>query len=131
MKYIKSPKEYMADINKFIFKLRLHFKEFIENIKMENDETKEAFDLLLKESRGQLWDENGEKRNLSKDEMDKVKEQAGDIFKFIGLTSLSILPGGTLVFILLKVFKQEDKILPSSFLNEEQKQKRLDRKKDS
>ena len=62
------------------------------------------------------------------DEKNQVKEQAGDIFKVIGLTSLSILPGGTLVFILLKVFKQEDKILPSSFLTEEQKIKKLDKK---
>ncbi len=127
MRYLKSVKS----LNKIIDKFKSRFNDFIEKLHNEGRETKEIFDIVLKESRGQLLDENGEKRNLSKDEMDKVKEQAGDIFKFIGLTSLSILPGGTLVFILLKVFKQEDKILPSSFLNEEQKQKRLDRKKDS
>jgi len=33
----------------------------------------------------------------------------------VGLTSLTILPGGALVFILLKVFKLNDHILPSSF----------------
>jgi hypothetical protein len=115
MKYIKSPKEYMADINKFIFKLRLHFREFVENIKNENDETKEAFDLLLKESRGQLLDENGNVRDLTPQEKEQIREQAVDVLRVIGLTSLTLLPGGTLVFILLRVFKLNDHILPSSF----------------
>ena len=115
MKYIKSPKEYMADINKFIFKLRLHFKEFIENIKMENDETKEAFDLLLKESRGQLLDSDGNVRDLTPQEKEQIREQAVDVLRVIGLTSLTLLPGGTLVFVLLRVFKLNDHILPSSF----------------
>jgi hypothetical protein len=115
MRYIKSPKEYMADINKFIFKLRLHFREFVENIKNENDETKEAFDLLLKESRGQLLDENGNVRDLTPQEKEQIREQAVDVLRVIGLTSLTLLPGGTLVFILLRVFKLNDHILPSSF----------------
>lgn len=115
MKYIKSPKEYMADINKFIFKLRLHFKEFIENIKNENDETKEAFDLLLKESRGQLLDSDGNVRDLTTKEKEQIREQAVDVLRVIGLTSLTLLPGGTLVFVLLRVFKLNDHILPSSF----------------
>lgn len=115
MKYIKSPKEYMADINKFIFKLRLHFRDFVENIKNENDETKEAFDLLLKESRGQLLDDNGNVRDLTLQEKEQIREQAVDVLRVIGLTSLTLLPGGTLVFILLRVFKLNDHILPSSF----------------
>ena len=115
MKYIKSSKEYMADINKFIFKLRLHFKEFIENIKNENDETKEAFDLLLKESRGQLLDSDGNVRDLTIKEKEQIREQAVDVLRVIGLTSLTLLPGGTLVFVLLRVFKLNDHILPSSF----------------
>jgi hypothetical protein len=127
MKYLKSVK----GLNKLVNKLKSQFDEFMDKLQKEGRETKEVFDLVLKESRGELLDENGNKRKLTNDEKNQVKEQAGDIFKVIGLTSLSILPGGTLVFILLKVFKQEDKILPSSFLSEEQKQKKLDRKKDS
>jgi hypothetical protein len=127
MKYLKSVK----GLNKLVNKLKSRFDEFMDKLQKEGRETKEVFDLVLKESRGELLDENGNKRKLTNDEKNQVKEQAGDIFKVIGLTSLSILPGGTLVFILLKVFKQEDKILPSSFLSEEQKQKKLDRKKDS
>jgi len=115
MKYIKSPKEYMSDINKFILKLKVNFKEFIENIKNENDETKEAFDLLLKESRGQLLDSDGNVRDLTPQEKEQIREQAVDVLRVIGLTSLTLLPGGTLVFVLLRVFKLNDHILPSSF----------------
>jgi hypothetical protein len=131
MRHLKRGKDFMNDVNLFVNKLKSRFDEFMDKLQKEGRETKEVFDLVLKESRGELLDENGNKRKLTNDEKNQVKEQAGDIFKVIGLTSLSILPGGTLVFILLKVFKQEDKILPSSFLSEEQKQKKLDRKKDS
>lgn len=115
MKYIKSTKEYMSDINKFILKLKLNFREFVENIKNENDETKEAFDLLLKESRGQLFDDNGNVRDLTSQEKEQIRQQAVDVLRVIGLTSLTLLPGGTLVFVLLRVFKLNDHILPSSF----------------
>jgi len=115
MKNILEYREYMSDVNKYIFKLRLHFREFIENVKNENDETKEAFDLLLKESRGQLLDINGNVRDLTPKEKQQIREQAIDVLRMVGLTSLTILPGGALVFILLKVFKLNDHILPSSF----------------
>ena len=115
IKYIKSPKENMSDINKFILKLKVNFKEFIENIKNENDKTKEAFDLLLKESRGQLLDDNGNLRDLTSQEKEQIREQAVDVLRVIGLTSLTLLPGGTLIFVILRVFKLNDHILPSSF----------------
>lgn len=115
IKYIKSPKEHMSDINKFILKLKVNFKEFIENIKNENDKTKEAFDLLLKESRGQLLDDNGNLRDLTSQEKEQIREQAVDVLRVIGLTSLTLLPGGTLIFVILRVFKLNDHILPSSF----------------
>ena len=127
MRYLKSTKS----LNKLVDKLKNHFSDFMDKLQKEGKETREIFDLVLKESRGELLDESGKRRKLTNDEKNQVKEQAGDIFKVLGLTSLSLLPGGTLVFILLKVFKQEDKILPSSFLSEEQKQKKLDRKKES
>ena len=128
MKYIKTVKEFM-NINKLANKLKSHFREFMEKLQNEGKETKEAFDLVLKESRGELLDENGNRRELTKEEKERVKEQAGDVFKVLGLTSLSLLPGGTLVFILIKVFKQEENLLPSSFLSEEQKKNKLSRKK--
>lgn len=128
MKYIKSGKEYMSDINKFVSKIKSRFDDFIKKLQTEGKETKEAFDLVLKESRGELLDENGNKRDLTAKEKELVKEQAKDLFKVLGLTSITLLPGGTLVFILIRVFKQEENLLPSSFLTDEQKQKKIDRK---
>ena len=128
MKYIKTVKDFM-NINILANKLKNKFKEFMEKLQNEGKETREVFDLVLKESRGELLDENGNRRDLTKEEKDRVKEQAGDVFKVLGLTSLSLLPGGTLVFILIKVFKQEENLLPSSFLSEEQKKNKLSRKK--
>jgi hypothetical protein len=124
MRYLKGRKSFMSDINKFVDKLKNNFNDFLKKIQTEGRETKEAFDLVLKESRGELLDEDGNKRRLTSDEKKIIKQQAVDVFKVLGLTSLSILPGGTLIFILLRVFKQEDKILPSSFLTEEQKNKK-------
>ena len=118
----------MNDINKFVDKLKNNFNDFLKKVQTEGRETKEAFDLVLKESRGELLDEDGNKRRLTSDEKKIIKQQAVDVFKVLGLTSLSILPGGTLIFILLRVFKHEDKILPSSFLTEEQKNKKSDKK---
>ena len=118
----------MSDINKFVSKIKSHFDDFMKKLQAEGKETKEVFDLVLKESRGELLDENGKRRDLTPQEKELVKEQAKDIFKVLGLTSITLLPGGTLVFILIKVFKQEENLLPSSFLTDEQKQKKIDRK---
>ena len=118
----------MSDINKFVAKIKNNFGDFVKKLQNEGRETKELFDLVLKESRGELLDENGNRRDLTRDEKELIKEQAKDLFKVLGLTSISLLPGGTLVFILLKVFKQEENLLPSSFLTDEQKQKKIDKK---
>ena len=119
----------MGDINKFVSKIKSHFDDFMKKLQEEGKETKEAFDLVLKESRGELLDENGNKRDLTPQEKELVKEQTKDLFKVLGLTSITLLPGGTLVFVLIKVFKQEENLLPSSFLTDEQKQKKIDKKK--
>ena len=115
MRYIKSVKEYMSDINKFVDKMKSKYTDFIAALKSEGKETRVVYDLLNKAAKGQLLDENGIKRSLTEEEIKLVKDQSVDILKVLGLTSISLLPGGTLVFVLLKVFKQEDRILPSSF----------------
>ena len=48
-----------------------------------------------------------------------IKEQTVDVLRVLGFASLAILPGGTLVLILLKAFRQEDRIIPSSFKKKE------------
>jgi hypothetical protein len=128
MKYVKSGKEYMSDINKFVSKIKSRFDDFMKRLQEEGKETKEALDLVLKESRGELLDDNGKKRDLTPKEKDFIKDQTKDIFKVLGLTSITLLPGGTLVFVLIKLFKQEENLLPSSFLTDEQKQKKIDKK---
>ena len=115
MRYIKSVKEYMSDINKFVDKMKSKYTDFIAALKSEGKETRVVYDLLNKAAKGQLLDEDGIKRSLTEEEIKLVKDQSVDILKVLGLTSISLLPGGTLVFVLLKVFKQEDRILPSSF----------------
>ena len=105
----------MQDVQKLTAKLKLHFKEFVANVKTESDETKAAFELLLKASRKELVDEQGICRKLSDHEKEYIRQQAGDVLKMLGLTSLTILPGGTLVLILINVFRLNDHLLPSSF----------------
>lgn len=105
----------MQDVNKLTAKLKLHFREFVANVKTENDETRAAFNLLLKASRKELVDTEGNCRKLNEKEKEEIRRQAGDVLKMLGLTSLTILPGGTLVLILINVFQLNDHLLPSSF----------------
>lgn len=120
MRRIKAAGDYMADVSRFTEKLRSKFKDFASALKSEGKETRDAYELLNKAAKGQLKDENGNKRSLTEEEIKTIKEQTVDVLRVLGLTSLSILPGGTLVFILLKVFKQEDRIYPSSFKNKDE-----------
>jgi len=115
MKYIKSVKEHMSDIAKFVEKMKSNYNEFVVALKNEGKETRAVYDLLNKAAKKQLVDENGQKRKLSEEEIKMIKQQTVDVLRMLGLTSLSILPGGTLALVLIKAFKQEDKILPSSF----------------
>ena len=117
MPRIKTLREYVMSTNLAMSGIKKRFDEFVSAVKNESEETKDVFDLLLKASRGQLKDGFGQKRQLSEKEIETIREQAIDVLKMIGITSLSILPGGTIVFILLKLFKLNNHILPSSFKN--------------
>ena len=117
MPRIKTLREYIEGTNSAMSGIKKRFGEFVSAVKNEREETKDAFDLLLKASRGQLKDALGQKRRLSEKEIETIRHQALDVLKIIGITSLSILPGGTIVFILLKLFKLNNHILPSSFKN--------------
>lgn len=105
----------MSDLQKLTAKLKHHFNDFIENLKAENEETRAIFDLLLRASRKELLDEDGNTRKLTEKEKEEIRQQAGDVLKMLGLTSLTILPGGALVLILINVFRLNDHLLPSSF----------------
>jgi len=115
MRRIKSPSEYMSDISRFSEKLKSKLGDFVSALRSEGRETKEAYELLNKAAKGLLKDSEGNKRSLTDAEIKTIKDQTVDVLRVLGLTSISLLPGGTLVFILLKALKQDDKILPSSF----------------
>jgi hypothetical protein len=80
---------------------------FIDAIKNEGKETKEAFNLVIKASKDEV--------ELTKEERKVVYNQLKDIFKTIGLTLISILPGDIVIFLLIKFFKMEKYVFPSSF----------------
>jgi hypothetical protein len=105
----------MIDISKFVEKMKSKYDDFAIALKSEGKETRAVYELLNKAAKGQLVDKAGKKRSLSEEEIETIKVRSVDILRLLGLTSIALLPGGTLVFVLLKAFKQEDKILPSSF----------------
>lgn len=112
---MKRTKDYVMRGIKMATAARSKFVPLMAAIKNEGEETREAFDLLLKASRGQLKDDSGNARKLTGKEVEYIKEQALDVLKVVGITSIAILPGGTLVFILLRLFRLNERILPSSF----------------
>jgi len=81
-------------------------KNFISAMRNETDETKQAMVMLLRHI-------NGEK--LTSEEWAWVRNQMKDVVKMLGLTTVAIMPGGSLVAILAKALKMDKHILPSSF----------------
>ncbi len=98
-----------ADVyNDFYKEMKKKVVKFIDNIKNEGKETKEAFNLVVKASKDEI--------ELTKAERTKIYDQLKDIFKTIGLTLISLLPGDIVIFMLIKFFKVEKYVFPSSFL---------------
>ena len=83
--------------------------QFINNIKNEGKETKEAFTLVVRACKDEI--------ELTKKQRTVIYEQLKDIFKTIGLTLISLLPGDILIFMLIKFFKLEKYVFPSSFVH--------------
>jgi len=97
-------------IDDFVNKIKVKFKDFITNLGQETEETKEAFKLIAQAAKGE--------KDLSDVEKKQVGDQMKDVLKTIGLTAASILPGGTVYFIIIKLLKLEKYTLPSSFISE-------------
>lgn len=79
---------------------------FVKAMRNETEETKHAMAMLLQHL-------NGEK--LSPDEWQWVRGQMKDVLKLIGITTMAVAPGGSLLAILVKALKMDKHILPSSF----------------
>ena len=101
IKEIKLPK--ISDIKE-------KFKIFVSKLKQEGKETKAAFALLIKASKGEI--------KLTDLDKQQIKEQLKDIIKGVFGAAIFSLPAGGLVLLLLKLIKLHGLITPSSFLEE-------------
>jgi hypothetical protein len=88
--------------------IKSKFSKFIKAIKQESQETKEAFKLLILAATG--------KKSLTDFEQKQIGDQLKDVLKTIGLTAITVMPGGFIAAILIKVLKAEKYITPSSFM---------------
>ena len=96
-------------INDYVQKLKVRFKAFLLSVKREGNETKKAFGLLLQSAAG--------KKTLTKAEKEQIGNQMKDALKAAGLVTASVLPGGTIYFILIRLLKLEKYTMPSSFVS--------------
>jgi hypothetical protein len=94
-------------------KTKQQVKRFFGAMKTETAETKQAMSMLLQHI-------NGEK--LTTEEWKWVRNQLGDVIKMLGLTTMAIAPGGSLVAVLAKALKLDKYILPSSLQKDAEKE---------
>ena len=94
------------DVSKYVNKLADKFKTFLQKMKQEGRETKDAFRLLLKSMQGE---------SLTKNQKIEIGEQMKDVLKLAGFTAASILPGGFIYLLLTKVTALQKHLLPSAF----------------
>lgn len=93
----------------FIKKLNVKFKDFIKAIRAEGTETVTAFNLIVEAAQG--------KRRLTKEEQERVGNQMKEALKTAGLIAASVIPGGTIYFILVRLLKLDDYVYPKRFLS--------------
>jgi hypothetical protein len=97
------------DVSEYIKKLSEKFKVFLQKLKQEGRETKQAYQLLLKGMGG---------TPLTKQQKTQIGEQLKDLLKLVGFTAASVLPGGTIYFLLTKVTSFKKHLVPSAFMDE-------------
>lgn len=89
--------------------MKKSYQDFMKRLKREGKETKEAWNLVVKSSRGEI--------ELTENQKDKIWTQLKDIFKAIGLGVISAIPGSVAIFMIIKFFKLEKHLLPSAFVD--------------
>ena len=94
----------------FMDEVKTKFQKFIAAIKQEGQETKEAVGLLIHAAQGKI--------ELTNKDKEYIGNQLKDILKTIGLVGIATLPGGLIAGALIKLFKAEHLVTPSSFVNE-------------
>ena len=95
-------------IDDYVQKFKVRFRAFVKAMKAESVQTKEAFSLLLQAAGG--------KKKLTPEEKTKIGDQLKDTLRASGLVAATLLPGGTIFFILVRLLKLEDYVYPSRFL---------------
>jgi hypothetical protein len=102
-----------ADDSSIMNKTKDKIKQFAAAMRTESAETKQALKMLLQHI-------NGEK--LNSEEWLFVRNQMKDVVKLLGLTTMAVTPGGSLVALLAKALKMDKYILPSSFQKKHEKE---------
>ena len=88
-------------------KIKLKLEFFLKALKKENSKTKQAFSKIIHSSRGEI--------KLSKEDKKEIGNQMKNVLKLAGLTTIALVPGGIIAAILIKIFKAEKYITPTSF----------------
>lgn len=97
-------------LNKHISQLKSSFASFVDNVKQEGRETKQAFEKLVKSVKGE--------QKLTREERKEIGDQLKDVLKLAGFTAASVLPGGVLYLLLTKIPALKKTLTPSAFINE-------------
>ena len=90
--------------------LKNKFGAFIDKLKQENRETKEAFQKLVNAVK------TGQR--LDKSEKKEIGDQMKDVLKLAGFTAASVLPGGIIYLLLSRIPALKKHMTPSAFLAE-------------
>jgi hypothetical protein len=94
----------------FIENTQENMKKLFLAIKQEGKETRDAFKLVLQATKGEI--------QLTDEQKKQIGDQLKDVLRTIGLVSIAALPGGFIVGALIKIFKAERLVFPSSLMSE-------------
>jgi hypothetical protein len=101
------------DMSSVANKTKDQVKKFADAMKTETNETKMALNMLLQHLNG---------KKLNDVEWKWVRSQMADVVKLLGLTTMAVAPGGSLVALLAKVLKIDKHMLPKSFLKQDEQE---------
>lgn len=101
----------------FIGRLGLKWDKFLSALKNEKKETQEAFNLIIKSTKGEI--------KLTPEQKKQIGNQLKDVLKMIGFMGILALPGGTIFLLLSKFLKLNKFITPTSFQNKEKIEENL------
>jgi hypothetical protein len=101
------------DMSAMANKTKEQVKKFTDAMKTETKETKMALAMLLQHLNG---------KKLNDVEWKWIRGQMSDIVKLLGLTTMAVAPGGSLVALLAKVLKMDKHMLPKSFLKQDEQE---------